>query len=164
VSAVVRDEHHREDLLAEATALVERAQFQTSEGASIVVGFRRDGSPSVFFDDDLVYQFNARGELRRAHAAGKLYKAEAGGLASLDRHRVSGQVQFRRHDLNPAETDAFLLEMSRRFESFREALNTGLCRVVGQVPADVDVSARVRDWLQRLPSAIVIARTPRVGG
>ena len=72
---------NREDLLREATALVERIelvphrdrQFDASE--PIVVGFRADGALSIFFGDDPVYQFNAAGELRRAYCDGLLFKA-----------------------------------------------------------------------------------------
>ena len=43
-------ETNREDLLREATALVERAEIRIpGESEPIVVGFRRDGSASFFF-------------------------------------------------------------------------------------------------------------------
>ncbi len=70
---MARDESSREDLLREATALVERIELVPHAtdpliAASdlfdkhIVAGFRRDGALSVFFGEDPVYHFNAEGE------------------------------------------------------------------------------------------------------
>src|SRR5204863_2544475 len=81
VECMAREESSREDLLREATALVERIELipngSTSDGR-IVAGFRRNGALSVFFGEDPVYQFNAAGELRRAYTDGKLLKADRG--------------------------------------------------------------------------------------
>src|SRR5262245_38318908 len=72
---MARQESDREDLLREATALVERAELKVAgEPEPVTVGFRRDGSLSVFFGSVAVYQFNTAGELRRAFADGLLYK------------------------------------------------------------------------------------------
>jgi len=46
---------------------------------TIVAGFRRDGSGSVYFDAEPVYQFNSAGHLRRGFAAGKMFKASKAG-------------------------------------------------------------------------------------
>src|SRR5437870_346539 len=117
-------ETDREDLLAEATALVERVELSIESPSNadfaaslatrgtkhdpIVAGFRRDGSLSIFFGGDPVYQFNARGELRRAFVNGLLYKAVQGKLAALRRVRSADETQLVRHDLTPAETVQFL--------------------------------------------------------
>src|SRR5688572_26999220 len=70
-SSMSRRESDREDLLREATALVERVELLVpGEGEPVVAGFRRDGSLSVFFGPEAVYQFNSAGELRRAFAGG----------------------------------------------------------------------------------------------
>src|SRR5689334_1384312 len=75
INAMAREEHQREDLLREATALVERAEIRLPGcEAAIVVGFRRDGAPSFFFGDDFVVQFNPHHELRRGYWNGRLVK------------------------------------------------------------------------------------------
>ena len=66
---MAREEADREDLMREATALVQRAEFSAG-GKPVFVGFRTNGAASVFFDSDPVYQFNSNGELRRAFVAG----------------------------------------------------------------------------------------------
>src|SRR5262245_2457169 len=113
---MARQESEREDLLREATALVERIELAPrsaagSATAHVIAGFRRDGGLSIFFGDDPVYQFNAAGELRRAYCEGKLVKAVGGRLANLSRLRTVGEVQLVRHDLSDAEELTFVDQM-----------------------------------------------------
>src|SRR5687768_8047260 len=109
-----RTESDREDLLREATALVERAELQVAGlGEPIVVGFRRDGAASFFFGADPVYQFNAAGELRRAYVGGLLYKAEQGELVALRRERTPAETALVRHDLSAAESTDLLAALER---------------------------------------------------
>src|SRR2546421_10418921 len=101
---MVRRESDREDLLREATALVERAEIRTpGEHEPIVVGFRRDGSASFFFGAHPVYQFNSAGEFRRGYIGGLLYKAERGRLIALRRERSDAEVALVRTELNDDE-------------------------------------------------------------
>jgi hypothetical protein len=161
---MARDEHDREDLLAEATALVERAELLiASETEPVVVGFRRDGSASAYFGVEAAYHFNAAGELRRAFARGLLYKADKRRLVSLKRERVPGEVQLVRHELTDEEAREFLSELVDRFTGLRSALMQDDWQLVGQVPPEVDVADRIRHWLDgvRLPPAV--AGSPRVG-
>ena len=97
---MAREEHNREDLLAEATALVERASLRLDGFAEeVVVGFRRDDSASFYFGADRVYQFTSEGALRRAMIAPLLYKAEQGRLIALERHRTADAVEMVRREL-----------------------------------------------------------------
>src|SRR3954451_8705906 len=111
---MARDESNREDLLREATALVERIELIPNGAADnrhIIAGFRRDGALSIFFGEDPVYQFNAAGELRRAYHDGKLLKATRGRLAALKRARTEHEIQLVRHELSGAEQAEFLSRM-----------------------------------------------------
>src|SRR5215216_5583786 len=129
---MARDESSREDLLREATALVERIELvpRTADlltaasepaGRRIIAGFRRDGALSVFFGEDPVYQFNAAGELRRAYRDGKLLKAIHGRLAALVRVRTEHEVQLVRHDLPPEEEATFLSQMEQQLRDLSRA-------------------------------------------
>src|SRR5690242_9938995 len=107
---MTRSEHDREDLLREATALVERSELHI-EGCDVpvVAGFRRNGSFSCyFFGGDPVYQFNTAGELRRAFVAGLLYKAEGAHLIVLHRERDASQTVLSRRTCDAAEEQALL--------------------------------------------------------
>jgi hypothetical protein len=147
---MARDESDREDLLREATALVERIELVPKDGADdqhIVAGFRRDGALSVFFGEEPVYQFNAAGALRRAYSDGKLLKALHGQLVALQRVRTELEVQLIRHELAKAEQTAFLSIMSDRMRMLATLLSTNEFEVAGQVSQDSDVLGRIRRWL-----------------
>jgi hypothetical protein len=160
---MARHESDREDLLREATALVERAELQIpGESEPVTVGFRKGGSLSIFFGGDPVYQFNAVGKLRRAFAGGLLYKAERGRLISLRRERSEREVALVRRELSDDETAAFLLASRERLNQLLAALQTHNFRLMGQVPADGEVPARVSEWLAGLPTELTVARSPRV--
>lgn len=133
-------------------------------GASteVFVGFRGE-SLSVYFGDDPVYHFNARGELRRAFVAGRLVKAEQGRLASLDRRPSPEVVALVRSDLDPTHQAALLREAESRLLGLRLALAARRASLVGQVPEAGDAIARLRAWLEEHP-AITVAKSPRVGG
>ncbi|MDX1945813.1 MAG: hypothetical protein SFU86_10485 [Pirellulaceae bacterium] len=161
---MARHEADREDILREATALVERAELTLSGRAEpIVVGFRRDGAASIFFGADPVYQFNAAGQLRRAYVGGRLIKAEQGRLISLRRERRETEVALWRHELTAEEEGVLLSQMQADLVRLGMALATGEFQLVGQIPADQDVVGRVRAWLAELPAPIVIAPAPNVG-
>jgi len=174
---MARHESAREDLLREATALVERIELRTigyELGASgsrsdsvlaaevpIVVGFRASGAASFFFGDDPVYQFNTDGQLRRAYCDGRLFKAVRGRLVSLQRERSETAVQLISRELTDIEQNAFVLQMQQRLRGLAGGLEERLFTVVGQVPAGTDVLGRVRAWLAS-HDGLPIARTPRV--
>jgi hypothetical protein len=159
---MARQESDKEDLLREATALVERIELCPIDGqqrANITAGFRPDGAASIFFGADPVYQFNAAGELRRAYCNGLLIKAMRGRLVSLRRVRQQQEVQLVRHELTQAEQRALLTDMCGLLSELATALNHGNCKIVGQVPSDADVAGRLKTWLSQQDGAR-IAATP----
>ncbi len=146
---MARDEAPREDLLREATALVERIELAPREGSSasdqhIVAGFRRDGALSIFFGEDPVYQFNAAGELRRAYREGQLFKAVQGRLVAMRRVRTEREAQLVRHDLSREEEAEFLCQMNERLQEIGMDLTNNQFTIVGQVPDNADVLSRVK--------------------
>lgn len=159
---MARSEHDREDLLREATALVERVELQTvRETEPLVIGFRRDGCASVYFGQDPAYHFNARNELRRAYVAGQLWKADGRRLIAIDRERTDNEVQLITRELPLEVQDAALAGLHKRLAQLADDLAAPANHsVIGQVPADADVLARVRAWLAALDAPIVIALRP----
>jgi hypothetical protein len=159
---MARHEQDREDLLREATALVERMELRIGgEDEPVVIGFRRDGSPSVFLGGDPVYQFNSGGRLRRAFVDGLLYKAEKGRLVSLCRQRTPAETQLVRADLSDRQQQEFRAGMRTRLLKISRMLENSQFEIVGQVPLDRDMLPRVREILPQLAAA-PIAWTPRV--
>jgi hypothetical protein len=158
-----RRESEREDLLREATALVERAELSIpGYEEPIVAGFRRDGSASFYFGADSVYQFNTAGQLRRAYIGGLLYKAERGRLIALRRERSDTEVAFVRTEVADDESTALLAILRGHLARLHDALTGGLFTLLRQVPAGADSVLRIRSWLAALPRKIEIARLPNV--
>ncbi len=161
---MARDEQDREDLLAEATALVERASLRLPEQAEeIVVGFRRDGSLALYLAADRVYQFTSSGQLRRAFVGGLLFKAQHGKLISLRRERSEEAVRLISRPLDDAELGTFLAEMHAAIDVLRQALVLQTYELLGQVPISARVLSRVCEWLETHADRIPIARSPRSG-
>jgi hypothetical protein len=157
-------EHEREDLLREATALVERAELQVPAiEAPVVAGFRRDGSFAIFFGGDPVYQFNSARLLRRAFVAGLLYKAERGRLVRLRRERTAAETTLVRQALGPEEEQAFLADATERLHALASALQQQQCMLTGQAPPDADVVGRLDNWLSALPPEMGVAENPHSG-
>jgi hypothetical protein len=154
------EESPREDLLREATALVERVELVPGGAdasapsdavldSAIVAGFRANGALSIFFSDDEVYHFNAASELRRAYVDGHLFKASSGELVELTRVRTAEQVELRSRKLSATEQDAFVRRMKSRLAVLTANLAADKLEAHRQVPPEVDVLARLRDWLSR---------------
>jgi hypothetical protein len=159
---MARQEQDREDLLAEATALTQRASLRIpGESEPTTVGFRRDASASFYFGASRAYQFTSAGQLRRAFVGELLYKAQRGKLVVMRRERKAGVVELVSHDLDGDAERSFLEETRSHLDKLRSVLNESHFELLGQVPADVDVVARVRAWLETFGGRIAIAQTPR---
>jgi hypothetical protein len=162
---MAREESDREDLLREATALVERIELAPAGDAGaehIVVGFRAGGAASIFFGADPVYQFNVAGELRRAFCDGLLIKASRGRLVSLSRERLAAEVQLHSRELTQDEQSNFVANICDRLQELADGLDRDRFKIVGQAPANADVVGRVRKWLDEHDGRS-IANSPRVG-
>ncbi|MEQ8785771.1 MAG: hypothetical protein RIC55_05710 [Pirellulaceae bacterium] len=159
---MAREEVDREDLLREATALVERAELHVEGFAEpIFIGFRRDGCGSVYFGADPAWHFNTRLELRRAFVDGRLIKAESGRLAALERRRTEREVQLVRSNLSDEQMQAMLARVRNALDQLQTSLaNVENHTLVGQSPAGVDILRRIRDWLTALPRDLVAASSP----
>jgi hypothetical protein len=167
---MARDETQREDLLREATALIERVAIvsrsvlagekcASTETAPIVAGFRANGSFSLFFGEDPVYQFNSVGQLRRAFVDGRLYKAVGGRLIELQRVRQHHQVELRRHELTAHEESGFLSRVVDRVHALQALLDSGNYQIAGQIPPNAHVIDRVQKWMDD-HQTIAIAERP----
>lgn len=164
---MAREEQDREDLLGEATALIERVELRipTPDGAAeqvVVAGFRTNGALSLYFGADPVWQFNVRGELRRAYRAGALLKAERRRLVEMVRERSDDSVILRSRELHCPTTENVLLHLNHDISRLDDALAASLYVNLGQVPEQADVVGRLRSALKRLRGGVALATSPRV--
>lgn len=166
---MARNESDREDLIREATALIDRVEYQVSfTNESVVVGFRRDGSISFFMGPDKVFQFNSQDELRRGYFDGHLLKAERGKLVRLSRKRLDGEVQLVRHELNRSEEQAILSVVGESIAAIRDELSAGTAKPIRMVSSELntdphtDAHERVSAWITGWNGDIVFAASPRL--
>jgi hypothetical protein len=160
---MARHESDREDLLREATALVERIELSAPDfDEPIVCGFRRDGSASFFFGQDPVYQFNSQSQLRRAYVAGRLIKADHGRLVALSRERSEHEIALVRHELTGGESALLVADVGDRLSRLQQALQDARYSNNGQAPPGADVAARLLEWLKNRSPTIEIAAAPNV--
>jgi hypothetical protein len=159
---MARKEVDREDLLREATALVERAELR-AEGFDepVVIGFRGDGCGSVYIGAEPAWHFNSKLQLRRAFVDGRILKAEDGRLVALERRRPGGEVQLVRHELSDEQAQTMLARARAELNQIQQALeDVKTYQVTGQSPEGVNVLRRIRDWLAMLPRDLVVASSP----
>jgi hypothetical protein len=158
---MARHESDREDLLREATALVERIELSIPNFADpIVCGFRKDGSASFYFGADPVYQFNTSSQLRRAFVNGRLLKAEHGRLVALSRTRTEHEVALVRHELAAQDLALLLMQLNGHFEQLKNSFQAGEYSVIGQVPPEANIVERIALWLEKRPRSVEIAAAP----
>jgi hypothetical protein len=161
---MAREIHEREDLLRDAVALVPRVLFRlqlSGRRVELFAGFRGE-SLSLYLDDDPVYHFNDRGELRRAFIEGRLIKAEQGRLVSMVRKRVDAEMVLERQSGSEQSDRDLLDRITRLLRELSDMLNIGAVEVVGRVPQDGDAAARLSAWLAHHTTP-TIAASPRVG-
>jgi len=161
---MAREEQDREDILKEATALVDRGEMRFSWlDETFVFGFRRDDSLSLFFGPDEVYQFNTRHELRRGYLNGRLVKADRGHLVYLRRLRTDHETQLLREVAPSAEQDHYLRTLGDRLDQLQHALVHHEGEMIGQVTQGTESPRdRLVAWLAARPSRLRLAESPRV--
>lgn len=124
-----RNESDKEDLIKDASAMVDRAEFSIvsidNQPSIVTAGFRKDDSLSLYFDQDPFYQFDGSGLLRRAYESGYLYRSQGVTLARLNRTRTSQQTTLNRNDLDSSELFQFRIRMTAHLKGFCQQLQAG---------------------------------------
>jgi hypothetical protein len=161
---MTRQENDREDLLREATGLIDRVEIRIRGWtAPLVAGFRDHGAVSLFVGQDEVYQFDTHLAWRRGYWQGKLLKAERGRLIELTRQRTPTQTVLQRRELTSGEEQAHLLRLSGRIEQLRRSLREGRFETLGEASKSGNaVIPRLADWLDTFPTTVEIADTARL--
>lgn len=160
---MARHEADREDLFAEAVALVARVELAIPESAEpVTAGHRSSGAWSIYLGQEQCYHFDPRGALRRAFVNGTLYRSQGTTLAKLTRVRTPGRIELQRRDLGPAECRAFLARMHERLAALRDALASQSAVRLRQFPPETEVAGRLLLAVERILSAEP-QLAPRVG-
>jgi hypothetical protein len=145
---MARHEQDREDLIAEARALVQRAELKLPEVPEVIVlGFRASGAASLYVGGDEAWHWNDRGQLRRVFLHGVLFRAHHGRLIGLTRQRTPQAVRLVAQPVEPDAEEALLTRVLLWRARLRVARETGTLAVLRQVPADWDVPGAVDRFL-----------------
>jgi hypothetical protein len=159
---MAREEHDRENLLAEATSYVARISLTVPGFAEeIFIGFGRERRTSFYFGPDRAYHANSVGQLRRAFIGGLLYKARHGRLVAMERRHTGAAVELVSRDLTDEEQRQFVEALQRELAALRDAIATGAYSISGQVPEGADVLGRVIAWLNEFYGQVAVADSPR---
>lgn len=157
-----RLEQERDDIFREIQALSPRLQLQIAGQSQVVTAGQRTatGGWSIFFDQDPVYHFDDRGRLRRAFSNGHLFRTQGKTLARLTRERNAREVNLHRHDLEPAELDAFLAEMQSRLDALRGSLQAGDATVLREEPLEMSTITQLAEALDTIAGAALALADP----
>ena len=169
---MAKQEVDREDILREATALVNRVELEVSgraAGDHIVFGFRECGSLAVYFGGEPVYQFNANQALRRAYHQGCLLKAVDCLLASMRRERQDDKLQLLSTSWDEEKTREFIGQVRRDMFQLVEAIAAGKVQVIGFVAAEQQTTAEMLtthfcNWCRDHLPDLQVAQVPGVSG
>lgn len=136
---MARQESDREDLFAEAIALIRRVEtvplpIAERPPLSWFAGWRPDGSLSLYLGPDIVYQWDSEARLRRAYFDSLLYRTQGTTLARLQRERTTTQTRLVRHDLAPAELADFRETMQQHVGACLATFSARPDVVTRQVP------------------------------
>lgn len=146
-----RQESDREDLLAEATALVRRVELQVDgEQEPVVAGVRAAGQLSIYFGGEPVYHFDDAGHLRRAFADGCLYRTQGTTLSRMNRERTESSTLLLRHDLNETELVKFLADMQGRLNQLMSALQNDHTTILRSVPTNDDFRPELANRIHQI--------------
>lgn len=152
---MARDEADREDLIREAVALTERAEFRIEGSVELItIGFRTTKAMSVFIGQDPVYQFDPEGRLRRAFVDGFLFRSQHTTLARMVRERTETQTLLLRTDLSESELADFRSRMFFALQNLQQSIRDGSAVISRSVPADVDLIPQVLSGLHLALSAL----------
>ena len=150
---MARTESDKEDLITDATALVHRCEYLPTAGvlktwSVVTIGFRRDGSLSVYFSQDPYFQFDTDGGLRRAYAGGFLYRSHGTALAEISRQRSETATTLQRTDLTGPALETFRCRMLDCITDLQQAITDGTLTKRRSVPEDVCLQERTQQFLK----------------
>ena len=140
-----------EDLLTEATALVERAKIVIPDQPDpVVFGFRQNGAVSLFFGPEIAYHFNKYNQLRRVFMLGVRYKAAEGQLVRIDRVPNVPNVRLQITPVKPAQVETIFSLLDHQLSRIKTRLGAAKYRLIGQVSLNGKIVERLQDCIPEL--------------
>lgn len=125
---MARQETDRDDLWAEAQALIRRAEWIASDEktAPLLMGERENGWFSLYDGQDWFWQVDNENRIRRGFESPHLYRTQGTVLACLTRERTADETILHRTDLDAQATEAMLADVHQRLTTLLEQCRTGV--------------------------------------
>lgn len=148
---MARNEADREDLLEEAIGLSPCWEIEVIGLVEpLVAGFKKNGSCSLYFGGDPVYQFDPEGNLRRGFVGGYLFRSEGKTLSQIHRDRTETTSTLVRYDLNEAELQEWLSRMRKTVAELIDRFDRGEYRILRERGTDAAAFTRLTNSLQQI--------------
>lgn len=169
---MARTEADREDLFAEATALIRRCELipsspgrdSTSTAAPILIGTRRNEGFSIYLDPDDVWHFDAGNRLRRGFFQGRLFRSgDREQLIQLDRVRTTKASLLQQVDLGSERQTELLNRLQQRLSRIRDDVRGGNLQIGRHAPHDelpADILRHLMERVQRISSTPIQLAPP----
>lgn len=151
---MTRIEDDKEDLIADATALLPRAEYTRTANARlaspwnvITVGVRRDLCVSLYLDQDPFYQFDQHGGLRRAYVGDFLYRSGGKSLTRIHRVRTEDATKLASEVLSADELAEFRRTTHQDLTTLSELCRSKAISRNRSVPENADPLAGIQELL-----------------
>jgi hypothetical protein len=162
---VAKFKDDREDLMRDGTAMVHRGRWLIDD-VEVVVGFRSGGQASVYWDQDPVFQFNARHQLRRVFIDRVRLAADNGRLVKLRQDEetastAASAIRLQRNPLLPELCDEIEASWRRCHEELMQRVRVPwdeTVAIVGESPESFQ--ERLRSFLESTTPTPQIAVHP----
>jgi hypothetical protein len=161
-------EHDREDLLRDATAMPIRGLWKDAADVEWFVGFRATGAMSIYVGADLVIQFDHAGHLRRLYFRGQKYAVLNDQLMRLTRTDRGARVVHQSDAVLDADLHSITDELTAVIETLKGAtrISSAVCR---QEPTGLDpwafvgATIPIESFARRVAEALASVLPIRLG-
>lgn len=159
----------REDLLGEGSAMPIRGKFFINS-IEIVIGFRRRGQLSLYWDQDPVFQFDADSRLRRVFMDSHRFRAAEGRLVRLEKindpnNLSAGRLRLVAQPVTAAVESAILQVLPVCLQQIdmeiQKAGHPGdpiKLQTIGI--SKMEFASKVRDWISQVDQPIKLSDGP----
>jgi hypothetical protein len=138
------------------------------DGAEVVIGFRKSGAFSLYWDQDPVFQFDQDQCLRRVFIGSVRYAAHGARLMRLQQRQATSSQPTSRLKLDTVplsefDTAQILHRLSSCLQQIRKWLKSPLSSLAENEVVGAEPQAfrnRVTTWLDGLQDPIPIAESP----
>lgn len=158
---MAKDKRDREDLMLEGTQMPIRGRCLIN-GHEAFVGFRSSGQPSLYWNQDPVFQFDSQCSLRRVFFISKRYLAVDGELMVLSESDGGGRLRLQRSHITTSERREILGQLERCRQMIDQSfIDRTAWEIIGDTQRGFE--DRTKAFLSKIKEPIRVASGPSAG-